>query len=483
MEGVLYSAHRYFFERDSSSFAGQGLSKQEPMVLANISVHDFDLLLSILYPTYVLPRYYSCGVDLTTYAHSSFGAYPASTVEEWSGILHLADKWSFLSIRALAIAQIAPIACPIDKIVFGRLYGVNEWLTGAYHAVCTRPDALTLEEGRRLGVDDVIRINTIRQEFCFVRVSKSSSTLLQEDVESRFGLAIQTEDPARRKSMQDVLDKLEAESKKEQEAKAAEIERQTAERQEAEKRRKEEKLVKDLEAKKAQEQREAEEAVMAAEIERKNKEREAADKKAKEDRKAKGPMKKDKKGTGKIKPEAAMNGISNTSTGAAANKEEDWSHLDPLTRYCKKAAKIKQERDEEERAELVKQMKQQLADEAKAAGGGVSGDTSDISDGASGVSLELNSMSGVSNTSMGTTTSDRDDWSHLTPSERYYEKMTKINSERLDEEHAAKSAQLLKEAKQQIADEAKAAEEAAAQQGAGSTCGACCGGPDPHVCA
>ncbi|KZP12993.1 hypothetical protein FIBSPDRAFT_798339, partial [Athelia psychrophila] len=144
VEGVLYSVHRYFFERDSSSFVGQGLSKHEPMVLANVSTHDLDLFLSILYP-------------------ASFGVHPASTVEEWSGILHLADKWSFLSIRALSIAQIAPIASPIDKIVFGRLYGINEWLTSAYHAVCTRPDALTLEEGRRLGVDDVIRINSIRQ--------------------------------------------------------------------------------------------------------------------------------------------------------------------------------------------------------------------------------------------------------------------------------------------------------------------------------
>ncbi|KZP04292.1 hypothetical protein FIBSPDRAFT_767623, partial [Athelia psychrophila] len=144
VEGILYSVHRYFFERDSSSFVGQGLSKREPMVLANVSTHDFDLFLSILYPT-------------------SFSVHPASTVEEWSGILYLADKWSFQSIRTLAVAQMSPIASPIDKIVFGRLYDVNEWLAGAYQAVCTRLDALSLEEGRRLGVDDAIRINSIRQ--------------------------------------------------------------------------------------------------------------------------------------------------------------------------------------------------------------------------------------------------------------------------------------------------------------------------------
>ncbi|KZP29634.1 hypothetical protein FIBSPDRAFT_176901 [Athelia psychrophila] len=226
VEGVLYSVHRYFFERDSSSFAGQGLSKQEPMVLANVSTHDFDLFLSILYPT-------------------SFGVHPASTVEEWSGILYIADKWSFLSIRTLTIAQIAPIASAVDKIVFGRLYGINEWLAGAYQAVCTRPDALTLEEGRRLGVDDAIRINAIRQEFCFVRVSDSSSKLFKDDVESRFGLANQTEHSASRKSMKDVADRLkpdntaQATSKKEEAARAAENERKKREREAADKKAKE----------------------------------------------------------------------------------------------------------------------------------------------------------------------------------------------------------------------------------------------------
>ncbi|KZP25198.1 hypothetical protein FIBSPDRAFT_673074, partial [Athelia psychrophila] len=130
----------------SSSFVGQGLSRREPMVLAGISTRDLDLFLSILYP-------------------SSFGLFSASTVDEWSRILRLADKWSFESIRALAITQLAPIASPIDKIVLGRRYGVNEWLPDAYETVCVRPAALTLDEGRRLGVDDVIRINAIRQEF------------------------------------------------------------------------------------------------------------------------------------------------------------------------------------------------------------------------------------------------------------------------------------------------------------------------------
>ncbi|KAF7971539.1 hypothetical protein HWV62_20850 [Athelia sp. TMB] len=143
VDGVLYSVHRYFFERDSSSFAGRGLSRQEPMILANISTQDFDLFLSILYP-------------------SSFGVYTASTVEDWSSILQLADQWSFESIKALAVCNLGPIASPIDKIVLGRRHGVNDWLKSAYTAVCLQEGPLSLQEGRRLGVDDVIRINAIR---------------------------------------------------------------------------------------------------------------------------------------------------------------------------------------------------------------------------------------------------------------------------------------------------------------------------------
>ncbi|KAF7969624.1 hypothetical protein HWV62_26801 [Athelia sp. TMB] len=143
VEGIIYSVHRYFFERDSSAFASQGLSKQEPMVLKDVSTRDFDLFLSILYP-------------------SSFGVYTACTVDDWSSILQLADRWSFRSIKALAILKLAPIASPIDKIVLGRRHGVTDWLKSAYTAVCLQEAPLNLQEGRRLGIDDVIRINAVR---------------------------------------------------------------------------------------------------------------------------------------------------------------------------------------------------------------------------------------------------------------------------------------------------------------------------------
>jgi hypothetical protein len=55
------------------------------------------------------------------------------------------------------------IASPIDKIVLGRKHDIEEWLGDAYEAVCVRDEPLTLEDGMRLGMEDVIKISATRQ--------------------------------------------------------------------------------------------------------------------------------------------------------------------------------------------------------------------------------------------------------------------------------------------------------------------------------
>ncbi|KZP33821.1 hypothetical protein FIBSPDRAFT_671410, partial [Athelia psychrophila] len=134
------------FERHSSTFTGKGLTEDDPFILADVEVAHFDHFLSILYP-------------------SEYGMYTATAVNEWTAILHLAVKWGFGSIRTLSIKHLAPIATDIDKIILGRQYGIDEWLSDAYLAVCMREQSLTEEEGTRLRVADIIKINSIRQRF------------------------------------------------------------------------------------------------------------------------------------------------------------------------------------------------------------------------------------------------------------------------------------------------------------------------------
>ncbi|KZP11511.1 RHD3-domain-containing protein [Athelia psychrophila] len=149
IEDTLYSVPRAPFERHSpAAFVGKGLTESDPFILEDVKAAHFDHLLAIFYP-------------------SEYGSavYTASTVDEWTAILHLAVRWGFQSIRTLAITRLTPIATDIDKIVLGRQYEIDPWLHEAFTAVCMREQSVTKEEGRRMRVDDIIEINAIRQLF------------------------------------------------------------------------------------------------------------------------------------------------------------------------------------------------------------------------------------------------------------------------------------------------------------------------------
>ncbi|KZP17916.1 hypothetical protein FIBSPDRAFT_659092, partial [Athelia psychrophila] len=148
IEKTLYNVHRYFFERDSAHFCSilesvQGVDGKNPIALPDVRCSDFDEFLAILYPT-------------------DFRRPAEKTTAQWTSVLHLAAKWGFESIQLLAIDNLATTAIPVDKIVLGRRYGISDWLRGAYEAVCTRVDPLTVEEGMKLGVEDIVRISAAR---------------------------------------------------------------------------------------------------------------------------------------------------------------------------------------------------------------------------------------------------------------------------------------------------------------------------------
>ncbi|KZP20423.1 hypothetical protein FIBSPDRAFT_861648, partial [Athelia psychrophila] len=146
IEDTLYNVHRYFFARDSTHFRAilEDTDASHPCVMSDVSCADFDEFLAILYPT-------------------DFRQPTKKTTAQWTSILHLAAKWGFENIKLLAVDSLTANAIPIDKIVLGRRYGITEWLAGAYEAVCTRANPLTVEEGMKLGVEDAVRISAARQ--------------------------------------------------------------------------------------------------------------------------------------------------------------------------------------------------------------------------------------------------------------------------------------------------------------------------------
>lgn len=142
---------------------GQGLSDHEAIPLAGITVREFDIFLTMFYPACVCQDLLTSLLTDIQSLDSKIGVYDAATVDDWSAILALASHWTFPSIKDLSIQKLLSIASPIDKIVLGRKYRIDDWLAGAYVEVCSREAALTEEEGDRLGMKDVIKITRLRQ--------------------------------------------------------------------------------------------------------------------------------------------------------------------------------------------------------------------------------------------------------------------------------------------------------------------------------
>ena len=93
--------------------------------------------------------------------HRNFGEIDLS-YEEWKSVLHLSTRWSFTSIRRLALTAIKP-PTPLDRLVLARTYSVDDWVVPALSALCERTEPLTLSEARQMDIEDVVLVVTVRE--------------------------------------------------------------------------------------------------------------------------------------------------------------------------------------------------------------------------------------------------------------------------------------------------------------------------------
>ncbi|KAI0060608.1 hypothetical protein BV25DRAFT_1917681 [Artomyces pyxidatus] len=177
VEGILYRVHRYYFVRDSAFFASRLLRDSESELDARsvdsidaiwkyVSAVDLDAFLSILYP-----------LNFDTPSVSS------ESVETWSAVLRLATKWGFASIRRLAVRHLDAIAPPLDMLTLGRECTVEEWIVTAVTALCERPEPVSLDEARRMTLEEVITITSTREA-----VRKLDTAIGQGDILRRVEL-------------------------------------------------------------------------------------------------------------------------------------------------------------------------------------------------------------------------------------------------------------------------------------------------------
>lgn len=110
---------------------------------------------------------------------SSYTSNPIMAAPAWASVLHLASEWNFPSIRELAIRSFTPSASDVDKVVLGHRYRFEEWLLPGYTGLVERKEPLTLAEGTRLGMEDVVSINKAREN---IRTTNSRAPVRKNEI-------------------------------------------------------------------------------------------------------------------------------------------------------------------------------------------------------------------------------------------------------------------------------------------------------------
>ncbi|KAG8963762.1 hypothetical protein FRC03_002587 [Tulasnella sp. 419] len=158
VENTLYSVDKTILSqfqvfKDMFECAGEfnknlteGLSDDNPIQLQGVTTFEMDSLLNFFNPIHLLEK--SSSLD----------------GESWKAILYLATMWDFAKLRDLAIEAIEKLDFgPMDMIMLSRKCNVQQWLTSAYVALCTRAEPITLDEARVLGLDFAFQLIAIRE--------------------------------------------------------------------------------------------------------------------------------------------------------------------------------------------------------------------------------------------------------------------------------------------------------------------------------
>ena len=110
------------------------------------------------------------------------------TVEEWTSILTLSDKWSFAELKTQATFQLSSIMSTIEKIALSKKYNVGNpyWLLAAYRELCTRRYPLSIVEGEKLGLETVIKIWEVQHDLLTMGTTWGRS--IDIVIKEKFGL-------------------------------------------------------------------------------------------------------------------------------------------------------------------------------------------------------------------------------------------------------------------------------------------------------
>lgn len=172
VENKLFKVPKYMLVAESTVFRDmfalpsgengakvEGTSDENPIVLEDTRAEDFIALLKILYPFKRRDStFFGSGHRLTN-LNSVSG----------SGVLKLATRWMFDDIRKETISAMDEILAgsknTLVRVLLGREHRMSSWLLSGYQDFVTQARSMTLEEGNALGMEVVIKLNALRDEY------------------------------------------------------------------------------------------------------------------------------------------------------------------------------------------------------------------------------------------------------------------------------------------------------------------------------
>lgn len=160
VEDTLFNVHKYQLLK-SEAFAHmfkaqealpsdpaskEGSGPDNPIVLG-VKASDFEALLTLLYATHF---------ESSRPSPESPLIVPA---------FRLANAWGFSDLRAHLLPLAYNALGDADKIAFAREFDIREWLLPAHVRLCQRQEPLTREEASKIGMDSLLMIFLVREEF------------------------------------------------------------------------------------------------------------------------------------------------------------------------------------------------------------------------------------------------------------------------------------------------------------------------------
>ncbi|ELU42411.1 hypothetical protein AG1IA_03585 [Rhizoctonia solani AG-1 IA] len=169
LEDTLFSVHKRrliksksfskWFELQNLSSkpeeCNEGLCPENPIVIQGINMSDFEGFLKVLYASHrnhLRFRHFS----------DNRSSHEISLI---ISAYRLAVLWQFSELQDFLFSLVDQSFDDPGKIAFAKSFGLKDWLQAPHVRLCQRDEPLTLDEAKKIGVDSLLVISNLREEF------------------------------------------------------------------------------------------------------------------------------------------------------------------------------------------------------------------------------------------------------------------------------------------------------------------------------